>query len=695
MNKKQLNIIEQYKLNKSMNRPLRVLELFGGIGAIRKALEIIKKQYGIDYEVVDYVEIDKFAVKSYNAIYETNFEPQDITKYDKDIEVDLVMHGSCCQDLSTAGKGQGADEGSGTRSALMYDTLRILKKMSHKPQFVIWENVTGLLSEKHEHNFKIYLKNMRELGYKNYSKVLFAKDYGLAQRRPRSFVVSIFEGGEFKFPKKKFLDHSFREYLVDEYSEKSVLKENHRKRIQGLEECEVTYNFAGKIVTDKVFPTITRCYRKANGNGGTILCENGDYRTLEPIERWRLQGFSDIDFYKAAKVNSDTQLNYQAGNSIAVSVLVELLKSLFGIEDTKYRLYRHHFIIDDIEQALLTTKDKAFDEQGNPYSEILTEKGTIIIKINNFQKLARKYLSKTRTKKGIVKPATIRIFKMCLIEVIEKNCKTNLDEQFTAKTARSIDIDTKEFVKTLGRNKKSLYFVNAEIKEAIDFLKNVSIEFKSTKIKDKNGNDKNLVITGICKSTTKLENYKSKLHFVLNNILNNLIFEEGIDISIPVELLQINAGDHPHSWFLFNKINQEMGTNKEVKIKVKDLLMNCPTLPQYAEELGYNETAKKRKVLEDELNDDQLIIKKDRNPYQHIIVPFERDLNVIREYKWKYKSTDTNHWKQAGANDRRKFKEFQEDYIIFTKRKRLRFRASKLRNSKFIRCKKIKISCAS
>lgn len=59
-----------------------------GIGAIRKALEIV----GIPFEIVDYVEIDKFAVKSYNAMYEANFEPQDITTWNKDIEVDLVMH---------------------------------------------------------------------------------------------------------------------------------------------------------------------------------------------------------------------------------------------------------------------------------------------------------------------------------------------------------------------------------------------------------------------------------------------------------------------------------------------------------------------------------------------------------------------------------------------------------------------------
>ena len=71
---------------------IKILELFGGIGSCSKALE----RLGIDYEIADYVEIDKYAVKSFNAIHNTNFEPQDICKWDKDIKVDLIMHGSPC-----------------------------------------------------------------------------------------------------------------------------------------------------------------------------------------------------------------------------------------------------------------------------------------------------------------------------------------------------------------------------------------------------------------------------------------------------------------------------------------------------------------------------------------------------------------------------------------------------------------------
>ena len=135
------------------NKNISVLELFGGIGACTKAL----KNIGMNVNVVDYVEIDKYAVKSYNAINETNFEPQDITKWSKDINIDLIMHGSPCQDFSVAGKQAGGDEGSGTRSSLMYETIRIIEKLH--PKYIIWENVKNLLSKKHKHNFIIILIN--------------------------------------------------------------------------------------------------------------------------------------------------------------------------------------------------------------------------------------------------------------------------------------------------------------------------------------------------------------------------------------------------------------------------------------------------------------------------------------------------------------------------------------------------------
>ena len=202
---------------------LRVLELFGGIGACSKALTNL----GIEHEIVDAVEIDKYAVKSFNAIHGTNFEPQDITKWDKDIECDLIMHGSPCQDFSVAGKQAGGDEGSGTRSSLMYETLRIVEKL--KPKYVIWENVKNLLSKKHRHNFDAYQEAMEKLGYKNYYQVLNAKDFGVPQNRERVFTVSIREdiapAWRYEFPARRPLTKKLKDVLETNVDEKYYLSD--------------------------------------------------------------------------------------------------------------------------------------------------------------------------------------------------------------------------------------------------------------------------------------------------------------------------------------------------------------------------------------------------------------------------------------------------------------------------------------
>lgn len=206
---------------------LKVLELFGGIGACSKALE----RLGIDYEIADYVEIDKYPVKSFNAMHNTNFEPQDIREWDKNIEVDLIMHGSPCQDFSLAGKQAGGDEGSGTRSSLMYETIRIVEKL--KPKYVIWENVKNLLSKKHIHNFNAYLETMEQLGYTNYYQVLNAKDYGIPQNRERVFTVSIRKdiNKVFTFPQPIELKLKLKDMLEDEVDEKYYLSEKMIKYI--------------------------------------------------------------------------------------------------------------------------------------------------------------------------------------------------------------------------------------------------------------------------------------------------------------------------------------------------------------------------------------------------------------------------------------------------------------------------------
>lgn len=238
------------------NMKLRVLELFGGIGACSKALE----RLNIEHEVVDYVEIDKYAVKSYNAIHNTNFEPQDITQWDKDIDVDLIMHGSPCQDFSLAGKQAGGDKDSGTRSSLLYETVRIVSNL--KPKYVIWENVKNVLSQKHIHNFNAYLDEMESLGYTNYYQVLNAKDYGIPQNRERVFTISILGNDKFKFSQKQDLKLRLKDMLEDEVDDKYYLSDEKLNTLVPFGSYYTWKDNQGNINT--------QCNRACNESGNSL-----------------------------------------------------------------------------------------------------------------------------------------------------------------------------------------------------------------------------------------------------------------------------------------------------------------------------------------------------------------------------------------------------------------------------------------
>lgn len=326
---------------------LKVLELFAGIGACSKALTNL----GIEHEIVDAVEIDKFAIKSFNAIHGTNFEPQDIIKWNKDLDdVDLIMHGSPCQDFSVAGKGAGGDEGSGTRSSLMYEPIRIVSKL--QPKYVIWENVKAVLSKKHVHNFQNYLDQMAELGYKSHYQVLSAKDFGVPQNRERVFTISIRGNLTRKFvfpmptPLKKnlcdILETDIKEIGDNSISEPKVALEHYLKHQskrdfveRKYKEYQTKYHHIPKIFNPynqteiiDIAPTQTAQCSSFTKSATMLFADGYGIRKLTPRECWRLMGFSDGDFNQAEKVNSNTQLYKQAGNSIVVNVLQAILSNL-------------------------------------------------------------------------------------------------------------------------------------------------------------------------------------------------------------------------------------------------------------------------------------------------------------------------------------------------------------------------------
>ena len=207
---------------------LRVLENFAGIGTQRMALE----KLGIDHEVVGITEIDKFAIKSYEAIHGPVNNLGDISLVDpNDVpDHDLFTYSFPCQDISVAGKGKGFEKGSGTRSGLLWECEKVIR--AKKPKYLLMENVKNLVSKKFKPGFEEWLQSLEELGYSNYYSVLNAKDFGIPQNRERVFCVSILgEHEPYEFPEKETLVLRLKDILEDEVDEKFYLDDDKVNRL--------------------------------------------------------------------------------------------------------------------------------------------------------------------------------------------------------------------------------------------------------------------------------------------------------------------------------------------------------------------------------------------------------------------------------------------------------------------------------
>lgn len=309
---------------------LKVVELFGGIGAIRKALERQK----FDFKVVDYVENNKFAVDSYNALFNEEYYPSSVVRYEIDMPCDFLFHGSPCQDFSIIGRRQGGKKDSKTRSSLLFETIRILKEMKYKPRWVIWENVKGALSEEYS-SFSFYLKEMEKLGYQNKFEILNSIDFGIPQKRERVFVISFLGKNEFDFSKlEKKKMAKLEDFLQSDFDEKYIVTQ---KSILDCIGKKTTTQKRARIIKDYVYTIMIKQVRLPNS--GLVDLKNGKYRFLTERECFRLMGFDDEDFERILKVvkidknKLSSNLYKLAGNSIVVNVLEAILKEIRRLED--------------------------------------------------------------------------------------------------------------------------------------------------------------------------------------------------------------------------------------------------------------------------------------------------------------------------------------------------------------------------
>ena len=318
-----------------MNDTIQILELFGGIGSPRCAL----RNLNIPTKAIDYVEINEKAVRSYNSMFREELEYKTQTIVGWNLKPDILIHGSPCQDMSIAGhqgkatgdgrinRGKGSDEGSGTRSSLMWETIHIIENMGEwRPRYVIWENVKNVKSKYMRPNFDRYMVEMEKLGYTNNYAVLDAREFGLPQARERVFTISVLNGQKFEFDDlirtpmrnlQEFLEDDVPDiYDVTQPSVLACIGEKGIRRATVIKDCAYT-------ITTRQDRTPAQVIDRGDGR----------YRYLTERECWRLMGYTDEDFDRAKAVQERNGKYYkalydQAGNSIAVPIFESIFRKI-------------------------------------------------------------------------------------------------------------------------------------------------------------------------------------------------------------------------------------------------------------------------------------------------------------------------------------------------------------------------------
>jgi DNA (cytosine-5)-methyltransferase 1 len=356
-----MNIFELLHEPLKLTQPIRMFEAFSGIGTQAMAL----KRLGVDYELVGFSEIDKYAIQSYHAIHGDVKNYGDITKMFDIPSCDIFTWSFPCTDLSKAGKRQGMT--NDTRSGLVYEVLRLVRDTKDKPKVLIMENVPDLIQATFVRQFGEIQAELESYGYINYVETLNAKDYGIAQNRNRVFMVSILGDLYYEFPKPIPLTTRLKDYLEHDVDEKYYLDTQTIERIskwnaqQDPLERARTHDEISHTITTRVAesdaggmsasvllikePKISYALgsREHEARGwldlAPTLCAR-DYkdpkvvfndlriRKLTPRECWRLMGCSDEDFNKAQTVCSNSQLYKQAGNAIVVDTFQAILKNM-------------------------------------------------------------------------------------------------------------------------------------------------------------------------------------------------------------------------------------------------------------------------------------------------------------------------------------------------------------------------------
>lgn len=210
---------------------IELVELFSGVGAFSKALENLE----LPHKTIAMCEIDKHAIKAYNALHGETPNLGDISNVEHLPKCNLLTYSFPCQDLSLAGHMNGMSRDSNTRSGLLWQVERLLldahlrqilePNEQHLPQYLIMENVDAIVNQLNIRDFNQWVRSLTKMGYTSSHTVMDAMDYGVPQKRMRCFMVSSLGHDRLRFPPPCPDGRVLKDILEDNASKKHYLSD--------------------------------------------------------------------------------------------------------------------------------------------------------------------------------------------------------------------------------------------------------------------------------------------------------------------------------------------------------------------------------------------------------------------------------------------------------------------------------------
>lgn len=505
-------------MNNEETSRIRVLEILNGIGISRKAFSNLN----VNYEIVEHIESNPVVLNTYNAIYGTEFEPQEILKWNKEIKADIIIHSTPCTTIKVE------EWNDWTNSVYIYQVFRIINNI--KSKYIIWDFSRTKISDQFEDNVEKYIEVLEKLGYRSYWKIYVGKDCPSKEIEQGVLVISVLNENIVKLPIKSIIENACSKYIANTSTTKlNELNEKINKRNSVI--------YAQEIDNDMLY------------NYNMHINDKNKKKISDSKKIWKEIGFNDEEYARALIVNNKQIIGEQVSKCTQIALIEQILYNIFVNINNEYNIICVDDLVINVEKGLIMEKN-------------LTELGDAIAKFeidgDKYELIIEKYcefkdrISKSKYLNGYVNNSVIKLLDIIILKCLNSESSGN-----------NIEIKFDEIFNLMGKSDK--YDLKERVKLDLEILSKT--KFKGIDKKE-NGIEK-YIINGFEFDTSIKVNICEELYEHIVNGNDYMYYK--------TEKLKISEKRNPHFYQIYKYVLYKKVNNGN-RISIREIYEYCHSI---------------------------------------------------------------------------------------------------------------------